>query len=84
MLRGVVLLTLILGWGVVPTEKLQPKTVEAWNDYVRRTEERVERQGHGGGGFLFTDSLSQEERAAARSDADRARLAPALSQAASS
>jgi hypothetical protein len=52
---------------VLPTEKLLPKTVGAWNDYVRVAEQRIERQQHDGAGFLFTDYLSQEERAAARS-----------------
>ena len=67
MRRGVVLLALILGWGVVPTEKLQPKTVEAWNEYVRQTEARVARHHNEETGFLFTDSLSPEQRATARS-----------------
>jgi len=67
MRRGLVLLTLIFGWGVLPTEKLQPKTVEAWDEYVRQTEGRIGRQQHGEASFLFTDALSPDERAAARS-----------------
>jgi len=67
MRRGVVLLALILGWGVIPTEKLQPKTVEAWNEFIRQTEVRVARHEHGESSFLFTDSLPSEQRATARS-----------------
>jgi hypothetical protein len=67
MPRGVVLLALILGWGVVPTEKLQPKTIEAWNEFVRQAEARIARQQSGESGFLFTDSLAPEQRAEARS-----------------
>ena len=67
MLRGVVLLSVILWWSVVPSEKLQPKTVEAWNDYVRQTEGRIERQRHTEDAFLFTDWLPPDERTAARS-----------------
>ncbi len=67
MHRGLILFSLILWWSVVPTEKLRPKTVEAWNDFVRQTEGRIERQEHGEGGLLFTDFLSQDERALARS-----------------
>jgi hypothetical protein len=67
MLRGVVLLSLILGWGVLPTEKLQPKTVEAWNDYVRQVEARIERQRRTENTFLFTDSLPAAQRDQARS-----------------
>jgi hypothetical protein len=59
-------LSLILGWSVLPTERLQPKTVEAWKEYVHETEARIGRPS-GETGFLFTDSLPAAERDAARS-----------------
>ncbi|SRR5579871_298628 len=73
MLRGVVLWSLILAGSVVPIEKLQPKTIDAWNDYVRQTEERLSRSVNGEN-FLFTDQLPAAQRDAARKQMDAGKI----------
>jgi hypothetical protein len=67
MRTALVLLSLLLQWNYVSAEKLQSKTLDAWSDYVRQTEERIDRQRHNEDTFLFTDSLPPAERTAARS-----------------
>jgi hypothetical protein len=69
--RSLVAVVAVLSAPALQGAELQPKTVEAFDRYVRLTEARMEPELRGGSGFLYVDRLPPAQRDKARAALSR-------------